>query len=293
MDIAVISTLADGNLITGNTIGTDALGSNPLPNHGSGIDADAPGNTIRNNLVSANREDGIRLVGTHAHGNLVTGNTVGLSKGGAAILGNGLEGVEVGGPNNTIGGTAAGTRNVISGNGLRGVAITGVNTTGNLVEGNSIGTDFGARLRLRRETATRESLVYSGASHNTIGGTATGAGNIISGNVGDGVFLADSNTSANVVLGNRIGVNATGSSAMGNGGFGVVIRESPGNTIGGAIAGAGNIIGGNGEAGVRILGQGARGNVVQGNSIGTDSAGQSHLSNKGSGVSIGQGLPAT
>src|SRR5262249_39768781 len=49
-----------------------------------------------------------------------------------------------------------------------------------------------------------------GATGNTIGGTAAGAGNVISGNTGAGITLTDSGTTANVVAGNFIGTNAAG-----------------------------------------------------------------------------------
>ncbi len=44
-------------------------------------------------------------------------------------------------PTNTVGGTTAGARNLISGNDLGGVLIIGGGATGNLVRGNYIGTD--------------------------------------------------------------------------------------------------------------------------------------------------------
>jgi parallel beta-helix repeat protein len=74
--------------------------------------------------------------------------------------------------NNTIGGTAAGDRNVISGNAGGGVVIDG-SATGNLVAGNYISGDAGGGV--------------------FIDGSATGnlvAGNYISGNAGGGVFIA-------------------------------------------------------------------------------------------------------
>jgi titin len=44
-------------------------------------------------------------------------------------------------PNNRIGGTGVGARNIISGNAEYGVEIRGSSATRNLVQGNFIGTD--------------------------------------------------------------------------------------------------------------------------------------------------------
>src|SRR5690606_32933720 len=103
-----------------------------------------------------------------------------------------------------------------------------------------------------------------------------GAGNLIVGNGGDGVLLADE-AFLNLVLGNIIGTDPAGTRGdLGNAGNGVTIQNSSGNTIGGAV---GNLISGNGVAGVRLVGTGRQadpgqgrsaGNVVQANLIGTD-----------------------
>ena len=101
-------------------------------------------------------------------------------------------------------------------------------------------------------------IVQGGAAGNTIGGTAAGAGNLISasrgnasGDGGHGVAIAGTSTTQNVVLGNRIGTSADGLSALANTAGGVVIQDgAAGNTIGGAASGAGNLISGNGAAGI-------------------------------------------
>jgi len=66
------------------------------------------------------------------------------ARSGPAPLGNINDGVAIDGKStsNTVGGTAAGALNVISGNLAHGVEITGTGTTGNLVQGNRIVTDF-------------------------------------------------------------------------------------------------------------------------------------------------------
>ena len=50
----------------------------------------------------------------------------------------------------------------------------------------------------------------------SIGGTAAGAGNLISGNTSDGVEISGTGTNLNLVQGNRIGTNAAGTLPLGN-----------------------------------------------------------------------------
>src|SRR4051812_12350442 len=58
--------------------------------------------------------------------------------------------------------------------------------------------------------------IESGAHDNTIGGSAVGAGNVISGNSGNGILIAGTGTDENVVAGNFIGTDAGGTLALGN-----------------------------------------------------------------------------
>ena len=63
---------------------------------------------------------------------------------------------------------------------------------------------------------------------------STGAGNLISGNAGDGVEICGSGTTGNVVAGNLIGTDATGEAALPNGADGVQIDSgASNNTVGG------------------------------------------------------------
>src|SRR5207248_1090832 len=104
---------------------------------------------------------------------------------GTTALGNGGDGVVIQGHGDHIGGTAAAERNLISGNGKDGVWIQSF-STGDLIEGNTIGTDVTGAVALGNSL---DGVFVDGAPNNTIGGTTSGAGNLISGNQGNGLNL--------------------------------------------------------------------------------------------------------
>ena len=122
---------------------------------------------------------GIRIAG--ASGNLVRGNYIGTDVTGTVGLPNRFWGIELtDAPGNTIGGTEPGAGNLISGNGFNeegellggGIRIQ-FESPGNLVQGNLIGTDASGTAPLPNGLGV---LFDLGASGNTIGGTAPGAG---------------------------------------------------------------------------------------------------------------------
>ena len=100
---------------------------------------------------------------------------------------------------------------------------------------------------------------FSAPSNHTIGGTAAGADNVVSGN-GRGIEVS---FNGNMVLGNKIGTAADGVTALGNSGDGVFV-SGDNNTIGG-LAAAGNIIAFNGSEGVET--NGGSNNAIISNSI--------------------------
>ena len=77
------------------------------------------------NLSSGNTQGGIVIRGIAATNNQVLGNFVGVNALGSAALGNLSQGIFIyESPNNVIGGTAPGARNVISGNRYANIGIT-------------------------------------------------------------------------------------------------------------------------------------------------------------------------
>ena len=208
-----------------------------------------------------------------AGGNVIAGNYIGVSADGTASSGND-RGVVVTVGNNTIGGSVAADRNVISGNTQAGILLTGSGASGNLVQGNFIGTNAAGTAALIGQAIGVQMMLS--AATNTIGGTAAGAGNLISANT-SGVVIQDAGTTGNVLQGNLIGTDVAGTAALGNSTDGVVIKDgADGNTVGGTAAGARNIISGNGATGIDIQ---TNNNTVEGNYVGLDTAGVAGLGN--------------
>ncbi len=241
------------------------------------------------NLISGNAGSGVLITGSGTTGNVVAGNYIGTDVTGTAALGNMLDGIRViNAAGNTIGGTTASTRNVISGNLGSGVQIVGPGSGNNLIAGNYIGVDVSGTADLGN--ALYGVHVLNTSASNTIGGTTTGAGNVLSGNEWSGLILE--RASNQVVQGNRIGTNASGTAAVPNRYEGITLYiNSNGNLIGGAAPGAGNLISGN-RNGIAI--ESANGacefNVVQGNRIGTNAAGAAAIGNSMNGIGIAPGL---
>ena len=159
------------------------------------------------NLISGNQLNGIAMEGADVQNNFIEGNEIGTDKSGTHALGNVNAGIFLnstvdssGGPSgNQIGGTDALAGNLISGNGqpaVKGgtpgngdaIVIAG-DSNANIVLANSIGTDVTGDTGLPN---TGNGVVIDDSRENTIGGSVSGAGNLISGNFsGDGVVIRD------------------------------------------------------------------------------------------------------
>jgi adhesin/invasin len=302
---------SSGNFVEGNFMGMDAGGTFAKSTYLGVISfGGETGNVIGGTTAQArNLIGGCRFVGIGlqqaaiVNSYLVQGNYIGTDKTGTQPIPN-LAGVGLEGFNAVLGGTTAGSRNLVSGNSLVNVAVargcsTCLAAIGNLVQGNYIGTDITGTQRLQGGPNDGVSLAQT--QGDTIGGTTPAARNIISGSSSYAVDLFGGNENA-IVEGNYIGLDVTGTVAVpqGLGGvkFGTDYYDTAGNhysggpavnnLIGGEVSGAANVISGNQGAGVIVtsLAGFTQGNVIAGNLIGTNAAGTGAIPNQGDGVTM-------
>jgi CSLREA domain-containing protein len=292
---------SDGNLVADNDIGTDAAGTPGLGNQGAGIGVTGTNNTIggtaagAGNVISGNGNEGIFIRGG---GNLVQGNKIGTNAAGTAARGNGLSGITLqNSADNRI------LNNIISGNGIglnHGVGIVIVTSadsetagaTQNLIQGNLIGTDATGEKPLPNFSG---GIGLLDAVNNTIGGTAPGQGNLISGNGGDGIL--GNPASNNLIAGNTIGLSSSGA-PLGNSSNGISLTGGMGNTITGNVISANGVglnaasIGLSTNLGHGIGTQSASDNLIIGNTIGLSSTGAPR-GNFSDGISVIGGMENT
>src|ERR1700736_5165658 len=145
---------------------------------------------------------GLACLYPDAHNNTIRGCWFGLDYSGTASAPNQYQGIQIssGANSNTIGGSTTADRNVISGNNQYGIWISDANTTGNVIQGNYIGTKSDG---LAAVPNAFSGVIVTRSSHdNSIGGASSGARNVISGNVNAGVWLTGAGVNQNTVRGN-------------------------------------------------------------------------------------------
>jgi hypothetical protein len=231
-------------------------------------------------LDITNFRAGIRVFGP---GTTIIDNYIGVDPGGTVAMGN-RNGIVVWDEGTQIG-DGNGHGNLISGNGNQGILlIAGIDTR---IEGNLIGTNAAGNQAI--PNASEGVFVHCGSHDNVIGGPGS-AGNVISGNTGDGVFVGSNgscgNPKDNVVQGNIIGLDAGGTFPIPNQQDGVLVNRSIGTHVG-TWPSTGNVIAGNLGAGVEIY-RPAGGvlTTVDSNLIGVNSSGGEAVPNGGPGVLI-------
>jgi titin len=221
-DGVLIYSGASGVAVQGNFIGTDQTGKVKLGNSGSGVEVGDNNALIggpaaaAHNLISGNSYDGV-LIDSGVSGTRVQNNYIGTDITGTVALAN-FNGVEIQGNGTLVGGTTLAVRNTIAGNSNNGVQID-AGATGNGVQGNYIGL-----------SASATALANSGygvsivGSNNTVGGTASGAGNTIAFDSLGGVQVSAGN-------GNSIRRNAIYSNGPSNTGPGIVLSAGANNNL--------------------------------------------------------------
>ena len=273
--IGLVLETAGGNVVQGNYFGTDAGGTALRVNASDGIvvRAGSGGNLIggttaaARNVIGGALLAGITVAIDAAPGNVISGNYIGLNAAGTAALAQGGNGIFVDSADDTIGGTVAGARNVISGNALPAVFI-GMDATRVVVQGNWFGTDAGGTYGV----ANSGNGVYIDRSPNNLVGSTNALGrNVFGEDHNPGVYIYGAAATGNTVEGNYVGTNAAGTAAL-SFGNGIIVDGANGNRIGVAVAGGGNLVSGNPSPAIDLI-DGASGNAILGNVVGLDPTG--------------------
>lgn len=275
-----------GSRVEGCYLGTDVTGKIAIPNGGAGVGVFSSNNVIggstpsARNVISGNNGAGVEVMlfccsaNNSISGNAIQGNYIGVTADGKDALGNNREGVVVSTAasdasvsNTLVGGTTPGAGNVISGNAFDGILIGSFTTTSTTVQGNRIGTDATGMFAIPNDG---DGVHIDLARNNIIGGSAPGAGNLISGNGrngsgtgrGDGISVG---STGNIIQGNLIGTDATGTGPLRNLLSG--ISGGRDTIVGGIGTGERNVIAFNGQNGIRNNGSLGTSNSYRGNSI--------------------------
>ncbi len=291
---------AASTVIAGNHIGLDPAGLVNRGNLSWGIELQLGSGpttiggttSLDRNVISGNDDTGVIVYGSND--NIIIGNYIGTDVSGLSPIGNSADGINLanGSTGNEIG--QPGSGNVISGNSNDGIEVVGA-TGSNTIYDNLIGLGVDGTTIVAN--ARHGIVLFDGANNTQIGGTGFGEGNIISGNGFEGIRIdgnANPATTANVIAGNIIGLDQTATFGVGNGTHGVrIFGAAHSNALGGSDSAARNIISANGGDGVWFSGSGSDNNVVDGNYIGTNGAGDTARGNGASGVDIDLGAAST
>jgi parallel beta-helix repeat protein len=284
--IDIAGTLTRNVVVKGNYVGVNYNATDTLGNYigieilGGPKHVLIGGNNLTDrNIVSGNNHIGIRI--GNADSNVIAGNYVGVDRTGTYALRN-YDGISVEATSryNIIGSYVSGGRNLVSGNVAYGIPVFGGQCNNNTIIGNYIGTDVSGSFSIPN---TYGVLFDDGACFNLLGGRKAGAGNLLSGNSGYGVFIYNNSTNSDTVTGNLIGTKANGTEALPNVN-GIVIDAIPSyHTI------DSNVISGNLQQGIVIHATGTNYNVITRNRIGTDISGNMAVPNQIDGIRIGEG----
>ncbi len=263
------------------------------------INSTAPNSVVRG--LAMRGSNGLALILVFADNTTIQGNFLGTNAGGTALGGGSNYGVYAGAANVLVGGTTPAQRNVIAGNtaAINVQSLSGFSPSipSAVIQGNYLGTNASGTAAILSAYGV---VAIAGTGDVlgtvTIGGTAAGSGNLISGNTLYGIFIQNGGGNGTIgavtIQGNTIGLDVTGTTAIGNGGDAIAVIRNPAATlgavlIGGTTPGARNVIAGSvSGSGIRL--NGATSSTVQGNLIGTDVTGTLARGN-GDGITIQNG----
>ncbi|MFZ1699298.1 MAG: putative Ig domain-containing protein [Pyrinomonadaceae bacterium] len=297
-----IGTDLDGRQSLPNLIGVEIIDSS---NNSIGPSSLSP-DPDSGNLISGNTTDGIIVDGRRATNNRIQDNLIGVKNGSNPNLPNGGAGVNIksgASENDVFWNTISGNigngvildddadRNRIIENGIgtrRGQGFASsdtpnrlnglnINSADNIIRQNDIGSNLRDGIFIVRSRGNRfgRNIVdnnvialnhRNGITIDQSGNNLIRAFNVISGNSGHGVELVGgSRTKGNQVGNNRIGTNPDGSFPVPNGAAGIRV-EARDTLI------AENTVAFNGTSGIIIVGSNSDGNLIQKNSIFSNTA---------------------
>ncbi|MDO9237872.1 MAG: DUF4347 domain-containing protein, partial [Aquabacterium sp.] len=263
---------------------TVVLDGNDAAAFGFDLNNASDGSTIRGFVIRNFTGYGI-YVESGSDNQTIVGNNIGSfyadgsNKG--VGFGNASYGIVTYGANTVIGGATAADRNVISGNPAGSNIYMATGADGTVIKGNYIGLNAAGTSVFSSTNPQWGVMIETNSSNITIGGTASGEGNIISGHTHEGIWVTTTGTVT--IQGNYIGTDATGTVDLGNTRYGIYVDDSGTTTIGGTATGAGNLISGNDLGGVIAFNTSI---TVQGNIIGLNASGTAKLANTGAGIDI-------
>ncbi len=228
-----VSSAHVGNSSSGIYVDTKPAGATPGPPNPSGTSLMiGPANLISDNKgtnnngfpddVSAESNAGVVITGSSSSVKVV-GNTIGMAEfpTGTALAstayGNAGDGILITSSGNTIGGSSAGSANIIAGNARHGIVIKGSSTVGNTILGNYIGKHSGFASRMDLGNGV-DGIHIDAASTSVIGGSGANDGNIIAANGRNGIALRNGGSAngwSNLIQRNQIYGNAKQGSGIG------------------------------------------------------------------------------
>jgi parallel beta-helix repeat protein len=294
---------AGGHTVEGNWFSLDPTGMRARLASGIYVPVGSNGNQIggrseaARNVISAGMFDGLEVEGSN---NVIEGNWIGLSATGTGFEGNARFGIAVYGLGNVIGGTEPGARNVLAAN-LTNILVMrysgGIPNggSGTVIQGNWVGFTKEGKAQ---PTKSGTGIELNRVSNLTVGGSAAGAGNVVSGMYTAIAMTTVSGDStpvqSNQVVGNLLGPGPTGGPAQD------VNGNPAGNQYGIQLEGAnhtvgpGNVISANSVRGVVVGGvRPATDTVVKGNIIGLNATGTATIPGQFVGVEVSTGATGT